>query len=157
MMYSMAKLKNADSAWYSSIMGGREWQILSSDMEKEEPRAAHIISMALSNRNAIAMRTAHTEIMRTLVKLCDPDPKTLMVPYDRVRDQLLQLFGSTIHEPGYCSALRIVCKTGGKVSKIFRDLFKWTDYFVDESYRTLRLQSYEIIEAYNPMVYPQIL
>ena len=43
MMYSMANLKNVDPAWYNSIMFGREWQILSSDMEKEEPSAAHII------------------------------------------------------------------------------------------------------------------
>ena len=127
MMYSMAKLKHVDSAWYNSIMGGHEWQILSSDMDKEEPRAARIISMALSNRNAIAMRTAHMEIMRTLVKLCDPDPKTLMVPFDRGREHLLKLFGSTSHYYGYCSAWRIVCKTGGKESKIFSDLFKWAD------------------------------
>ena len=90
MMYSMAKLKNVDSAWYNSIMGGHEWQILSSDMEKEEPMAGHIISMALSNRNAIAMRTAHMEIMRTLVKLCNPDPQTLEVPFDRVKQQLFK-------------------------------------------------------------------
>ena len=70
-------------------------------MEKEEPRAAHIISMALSNRNAIAMRTAHLEIMRTLVKLCDPDPQTLSMPSDKLRGPLLKLFGAVIDDPGF--------------------------------------------------------
>ena len=46
----------------------------------------HDSTFMLVNRNAIAMRTAHMEIMRTLVKLCDLDPETLMVPFDRVKE-----------------------------------------------------------------------
>ena len=43
------------------------------------------------------------------------------------------------------------------MSKIFSDLFKWADYFVNEDHRTLRVDTYEIVEAYNPMAYPQIM
>ena len=39
--YSMNKLKKADREWYSAIVGGTEWEILSSAMDKEEPNAAH--------------------------------------------------------------------------------------------------------------------
>ena len=36
-------------------------------------------------------------------------------------------------------------------------MFKWADYFAKEDHRTLRVDTYGIIEAYNPMVYPQIM
>ena len=39
--YSLAKLKKADKDWYNDIVGGLEWEILSQDMDKEEPTAAH--------------------------------------------------------------------------------------------------------------------
>ena len=99
--YKLDKLKSHDGDWYNAIMGGHEWHILSSDMDKEQPEAARIISLSLNKKNQIAMATEHMKIMRTLVKLCDPDPKTLEVPYDRVRGQLLKLFGSVIDDPGF--------------------------------------------------------
>ena len=64
--YSMQKLNKADQDWYNAIVGGIEWEILSSDMDKEEPDAAHIIALALNNRNSIAVATGHLEVLRTL-------------------------------------------------------------------------------------------
>ena len=55
-------------------MGGTEWEILSSDMDKEDPDAAHTIAFALNNKNKVALATGHLEIMRTLKSLCKPDP-----------------------------------------------------------------------------------
>ena len=48
--YSMNKLKKADPEWYKAIVGGTEWEILSSDMDKEEPHAAHILAIALNKK-----------------------------------------------------------------------------------------------------------
>ena len=48
LVYSMAKLKEADREWHIAIVGGCEWEILSSDMDIEEPDAAHIIALALN-------------------------------------------------------------------------------------------------------------
>ena len=48
--YSMNKLKREDPEWYNAIVGGTEWEILSSDMDKEEPNAAHIIAIALNKK-----------------------------------------------------------------------------------------------------------
>ena len=48
--YSMNKLKREDLEWYNAIVGGTEWEILSSDMAKEEPNAAHIIAIALNKK-----------------------------------------------------------------------------------------------------------
>ena len=49
-MYSMSKLREVDKDWRSAILGGRPWEVLSSDMDIEEPEAAGIIALALSNR-----------------------------------------------------------------------------------------------------------
>ena len=48
--YSMAKLKKADKDWYNYIVGCLEWEILSQDMDKEEPTAAHTIALALNKK-----------------------------------------------------------------------------------------------------------
>ena len=48
--YNMNKLKREDLEWYNAIVGGTEWEILSSDMDKEEPNAAHIIAIALNKK-----------------------------------------------------------------------------------------------------------
>ena len=87
----MAYLKNADRDWYNGIVGGTEWEILSSDMDTEEPSAAHIIASALNSKNKFALVTGHLEIVRTLRSLCTPDPHTLECPYDSVRWLLLSL------------------------------------------------------------------
>ena len=55
--YDMSKVKKADQDWYNAIVGGTDWEILSSDMDKEEPNAAHIIALALNNKNRVAFRT----------------------------------------------------------------------------------------------------
>ena len=73
--YSMNKLKKADQEWYTNIVGGTEWEILSSDMDKEEPNAAHTIVLALNDKNKMAFGTAHLEIMRTLNHCASPNPK----------------------------------------------------------------------------------
>ena len=51
----MNKLKKADPEWYNAIVGGTEWEILSSDMDKEEPNAAQIIAIALNKKSQVAM------------------------------------------------------------------------------------------------------
>ena len=51
--YSMIKLSKADLNWYHAIVGGTEWEILSSDMDKEEPNAAHIIALALNQKTKL--------------------------------------------------------------------------------------------------------
>ena len=48
--YDMSKVKKADQDWYNAIVGGTEWEILSSDMDREEPNAAHIIALALNQQ-----------------------------------------------------------------------------------------------------------
>ena len=72
--YSMKKLNMEDPEWYNAIVSGTEWEILSSDMDKEEPNAAQIIAIALNKKKQGAMSIGHLEILRTLKSLCNPDP-----------------------------------------------------------------------------------
>ena len=140
----MNKLKKADEDWYNVIVGGTEWEILSSDMDKEEPNAAHIIALALNQNNQIAFSTAHLEILRTLKSLCNPDPKSMEVPFAPVKAQMLKSFGAVAEEPAYYHAFRLVLTSGGSASKTFDEFFKWASYFVDESKRMIRLDTYSV-------------
>ena len=123
--YSMNKLKKEDPEWYNAIVGGTEWEILSSDMDKEEPNAAHIIAIALNKKNQFAMATGHLEIVMTLKSLCKPHPKTLELPYKQVEAMLIKNFGSVVRDPSYYNVFQLVVTSGGKNSETWNDFFKW--------------------------------
>ena len=121
--YSMNKLKKADSDWYTAIVGGTEWEILSRDMDKEEPHAAHTIANALNRRNSAALCTTHLEMMRTLKGLCKPDPRTIEVPWDRVKAQMIKTFGTAARDDAYFAAYQLIVTAGGHVSESWDDFF----------------------------------
>ena len=119
--YSMHKLKKADQDWYTAIVGGTEWEILSSDMDKEDPDAAHAIAVALNNKNKVALTTGHLEIMRTLKSLCKPDPSTMEVPWGRVKAAMMKAFGPVVQDEAYYNAFHLMVTAGGRDSKSWGD------------------------------------
>ena len=44
------------------------------------------------------MSTGHLEMLRFLKSLCNPDPKTMMVPYDQVEAAMIKYFGSAVKD-----------------------------------------------------------
>ena len=129
-------------------MGGTEWEILSSDMDKEEPNAAHTIALALNDKNKMAFATAHLEIMRTPQSFCKPEPTAMEIPWDRVRAQMYKTFGTGFSNEAYYNAFELMVTSGGANSESWNDFFKWAGYFVDESRRQIRLESYAILVQY---------
>ena len=81
-------------------MSGGEWQVLSKDMDIED-------ALALNNRNKVAFATWHLEIMRTLESLCRPDPKTLEIPWDKVKAAMLKAFGPVVLDEAYFNAFSV--------------------------------------------------
>ena len=82
-------------------------------MDEEEPKAALAISIALNKKNEVAMKTGHLEIMSTLVGLCKPDPQGC-VPFEPVRDKLIDLYGTEIDHPDFLHLFKVVCDAGGR-------------------------------------------
>ena len=117
----MDKLKKADDQWYTAILGGSEWEILSSDMEKEEPEAAHTIALALNNKNRVAFSTGHLEMMRTLNSLCRPDPRTLEIPWGKVKAAMLKTCGPFALDDACYNAFKLMVAAGGHESKSWAD------------------------------------
>ena len=72
--YSLVKVQAHDADWGQDCLSGVKWEMLSHNMDDEEPDAALIISIALNKKNEVAMKTGHLEIMSTLVDLCKPNP-----------------------------------------------------------------------------------
>ena len=86
-MFSLALVKAKDEDFAQLCENGISWELLSSDMDVEDPDAALIISIALNKKNETAMKTGHTDIMSTLVSLCKPSPGTCEVPFDPAWDK----------------------------------------------------------------------
>ena len=123
--YSMEKLRKADYEWFMFIEGGVEWEILSSDMDIEAPEAAHIIAVALNDRNIKAMVTGHLELMRYLQSLCKPGPHGELVWHD-VKASMCKTFGkqSMVDDENYHHAFKLITVSGGHQSHTWADVFR---------------------------------
>ena len=119
--YSLEKLRAHDDEWAQGCYSGLEWEVLSWKMDVEEPDAALIISIALNKKNEVAMKTGHLEIMPTLVALCEPSPGG-SVPFEPVRDKLIDLHGAAVDHPDFVHAFRLVIDAGGAGSVHMQDL-----------------------------------
>ena len=118
-MYSMSKLREVDKDSRSGILGGRKWEVLSSDMDIEEPEAAGIIALALSNRAVLV--PGHLEMMRTLQSLCRPDPRTLEIQWGKVKAAMLKAFGPVALDEACYNAFQLMVAAGGHESKSWAD------------------------------------
>ena len=112
-MLSLALVKAKDEEWHALCEKGITWEMLSPDMDVEEPEAALVISIALNKKNEASMMTAHTEIMTTLVSFCKPSPNSREVPFEPVRERMVELYGAAVDHPDFCKAFQVVLDAGG--------------------------------------------
>ena len=152
--YDLEKVRAHDDEWGRQCEGGLEWEILSWRMDEEEPTAALCISIALNKKNEAAMKTGHLEIMSTLVGLCKPDPNGC-VPFEPVREKLIDLYGTEIDHPDFLNLFKVVCDAGGEGSVHMKDLFAFTGVFVNPKVRKMRMEAYGVIAPY-PVEFPRI-
>ena len=97
--YSAVRLHSYDEAWALDCSYGLGWEILSYNMGIEEPQAAFIISQTLRDkRSKMAMETAHSEIMSTLMSLCTPKLQKLQgdLIFQLVRNKMRGMFGAAV-------------------------------------------------------------
>ena len=153
--YDMEKLKTHDKRWHDLIMTGLPWELLSWKMEVEEPKAAAVISIALNKHNEAAMKTSHTEIMNFLAGLCNPDPRTGTVPWEPVRDKMVELYGAAVDHPDFFQAFTLVMSVGGGKSLHIKDLQKFIDTFVNPKNRKMRFEAYPVVTAIG-IDYPKL-
>eukprot|EP00959_Pyramimonas_sp_CCMP1952_P001558 32003-Pyramimonas_sp.AAC.1 len=59
------------------------------------------------------MTTGHLEILSTLVGLCKPGPDGC-VPFEPVRDRLIDLYGAEIDHPDFLHLFKVACDAGGE-------------------------------------------
>ena len=115
--YSMDKLRMFDNEWHTAILAGSDWEILDSAIDIEEPDAAHIISVALNRKNAPALVTGHMEIMRSLVALCKPKPRSHVMPFDPLKKRFVCYSEVTstsrvlkLHTSWWCSQAGVIAQ-----------------------------------------------
>ena len=155
--YSMKRLEAHDRAWAELCYKGITWEVLSHRLDVEEPDGAKIISLALNKKNDAAMKTSHTEIMKALVSLCKPSPDDMdgRVPFEPVRDKMVEWYGSGVDHPDFIWAFRVVLDAGGHDSPHMQDLHQFTTAFVNPMVRKMNFKTYKVVAAY-PVEFPRI-
>ena len=155
--YSMELVRKYDGDWGSLCERGIVWEMLSHRMDEEEPEAALLISIALNKKNESAMKTSHTEIMNTLVGLCKPSPADIegKVPFDPVRDKMIELYGANVDHPDFFHAFRVVMDAGGHDSPHMANLQDFTNVYVNPKLRKMRYEAYAVISDY-PLEFPRL-
>ena len=143
--YSLSQLVKYDTAWFELCSHGIKWEILSWVMDVEEPEAALVISIALNKKNEAAMKTNGLEIWNTLVGLCKPHPTTGAIPYEPIRDKLIDLYGSAAGTPNLLSMFRLVLDAGGSESPHLQDLCNFIVVHVNPKLRKLKDDAYGVV------------
>ena len=145
--YSIELLRGCDAPWAELVEKGQHWEILEPAMDIEEPEAALAISIALNKRNEAAMRTGHTQIMKTLVGLCKPDPRGLdeTVPFEPIRSKMVDYYGAAVDHPDFYQAFRLIMDAGGCNSCHISDLQDFTGVHVNPRLRNLRFECYAAV------------
>ena len=88
--------------------------------------------------------------MNTLLGLCKPGPHDVKgrVPWEPVRDKMLDLYGAAVDHPDFYQAFRVVMDAGGHDSPHMADLQAFTRVYVNPKLRKLRFEAYGVIAAY---------
>ena len=145
-MFNLALVKAKHEEWGDLCEKGITWEMLSPDMDVEEPEAALVISIALNKKNEASMKTAHTEIMTTLVSLCKPSPGSREVPFEPVRERMVELYGAAVDHPDFCKAFQFVLDAGGHDSPHMKDLQSFINAHVNPKLRKMRWEAYAVAE-----------
>ena len=155
--YDLERLRAHDASWCEHIEKGIGWELLDPEMDDEDPDAALVISVALNKKNDAAMATAHTEVMKTLVGLCKPDPhgdgRTVL--FEPVRERMIDLYGAIVDHPDFQHAFRLVLDAGGCDSPHMKDMNDFTSVHVNPKVRKLRFETYAAV-AVLPSEYPAL-
>ena len=121
--YNAVKLQAYDEAWALDCSHGLGWEILSYKMDIEEPKAAWIISHTLRDeRSKVAMETAHSEIMSTLISLCTPKLQKLqqLQHFQLVRNKMRGMFGAAIDNEDFLHFLHWYLMQGVLTACIYK-------------------------------------
>ena len=103
------------------------------------------------------MKTSHIEIMNTLVGLCKPLPSDVegKVPFEPVREKMIEYYGAAVDHPDFCQAFRLVMDAGGHFSPHMADLHAFTKVHVNPKLRKMRFEAYAIVGP-HPVQHPRI-
>ena len=154
-LYCQEKLRQFCPTFAEFVDRGLPWELLSHQMDVEEPGAALEIAIALNKKNAAAMATAHTEIMRTLVGLCKPDPHSTVVEFDPLRSRMVDLYGADVDNGDFHHAFRLVMDAGGSESPHMADLLDFTQQNVNPKVRKLPFSAYSVVSGL-PYSFPKL-
>ena len=154
--YCMDLLQGHDRDWWLDIQTGLEWEELHWKMDEEEPDVALVIAVSLNKKNAVAMETGHCEIFTAMANLLNPDPMNgNIVEFEPVRDQLIDLYGSSVNNLDLVFVFRFAMAAGGKGSIWLQRLSNFTTIFVNQKKRKMQMAVYAQIAPY-PVAVPGI-
>ena len=148
--YCMKLVEEHDKPWAELIHAGLNWECIHPKIDEEEEDGAYVISLSLNRTNEAGMKTSHTEIMNTLTGLCRPSKDAIdgQVPFEPVREKMVEFFGAAVDQADFYQAFRFVMDEGGADSPHLLELKEFTQCCVNPKYRKMRFETYAVVAQY---------
>ena len=129
---------------------GINCEVLTFQMEIEEPKAATTISEALNHPNTLAMRTSELTAVAVLKgEIIVQLSKDLsqQVAWETVRDNVVQRLKSVADDPDLPQLFDWLINSGVGTNTFVDDFMAWTEVYVDSSKRRLRLGAWGVVNG----------
>ena len=140
--YSLSMLRTADPAFASAVDMGLRWDILSWEMEVEEPEACSVIQAAMNSKGALCLLTHEMQAfsqLRSLASSTHSGRAFVSTDVEYIREQLARTMPQFAADEPFLDMYRFIVDIGSFEAPFVKDLMAFHQQFVDPNLRRLRL------------------
>ena len=143
---SLALLAQHDATFARFVRDGLLMDVLSADLDVEEPEGAEIISAACNVKNSASLIPHEMEGIVLTSTYCSKSSDVAgAVAYDTLRDKLAQSMPHIANDPDFICIFKFVIEVGAGGSNHINFLNQFVGRFVDPKKRHLRLASFSVV------------
>ena len=133
------------------------FEILSGDMEVEEPEAADIIQSAQNMKNSIALIPHEMEAIRLTSTFCSASAaKAADITYASIQEKLAHSMSAVACDPDFVHVFKLVIQCGADSLGIIEFFCDFLSKFVDPRKRRMRLAGFSVVTDVIPEAAPQV-
>jgi hypothetical protein len=154
---SVSMLKNHDPTYATYAAEGLMFEILSGDMEVEEPDAADIIQSAQNMKNSIALIPHEMEAIRLTSTFCSASAALAAdITFTSIQEKLAQSMSAVAYDPDFINVFKLVIQCGADEWGIIEFFCDFLVKFVDPARRRLRLTGFSVVTDNIPEAAPLV-
>ena len=150
-------LKEHDADFEHYVRVGLQFEVLSAQMEIEEPKAADIIQAAANHKNAIALIPHEMEAIKLMSKYCSTSARTGgQVCFESLKKQLAQSMPAVAYDPDFVYIFKMVIEASADDGPHINFLCDFFSQHIDPSKRRMRLSAFSVVTEVLPVSAPHM-